>query len=109
MAVRGIKDRVVQFSRDIEMIITFVLFLVLDMAAAAEDVLVRSISVDILNVIAMFVRILVVMVSEIEWIFTVSVYIFILIDLVPHLHLGFSESSSWVAGMSFLATSEQGI
>ena len=107
MAVGRIKDRVVQFSRDIEMIITFVLFLVLDMAAAAEDVLVRSISVDILNVIAMFVRILVVVVSEIEWICTVSVYIFILTDLVPHLHLGFSESSSWIAGMIFLVTSEQ--
>ena len=107
MAVGRIKDRVVQFSRDIEMIITFVLFLVLDMAAAAEDVLVRSISVDILNVIAMFVRILVVVVSKIEWIRTVSVYIFILTDLVPHLHLRFSESSSWIAGMSILVTSEQ--
>ena len=107
MAVGRIKDRVVQFSRDIEMIITFVLFLVLDMAAAAEDVLVRSISVDILNVIAMFVRILVVVVSEIEWICTVSVYIFILTDLVSHFHLGFSESRSWVAGMIFLVTSEQ--
>ena len=107
MAVGRIKDRVVQFSRDIEMIITFVLFLVLDMAAAAEDVLVRSISVDILNVIAMFVRILVVVVSKIEWICTVSVYIFILTDLVPHLNLCFSESSSWIAGMIFLVTSEQ--